>query len=479
MMAPMWERMYPYQRDDVAFCMWSRRCIIGHPCSGRKTLSGLAAAFEMATRSGLVLVAGPAMSRSVWHDEFRKWMPDLAGNFVNIRGSFAKYAKSFDSVAQTWAHRSRNGNDTELPIVVFVGYETLSGWGAWLGQFKWDVIVMDEFHELRGRQSGRVVDGIRKVFLKNARSARVGLTATPVWSRIDGLWTLLDLIRPGVFGTQGQFMREYMGAVFDPVYQRTVKGVLTNADELRVRLEPLLRAVPPEQLPEVTRQMIAVSHPAAAKRLAAAVLHASKGGVVDDQAMRRVLSAATQRETEVKLKTLWDYVGVHAHQRLLVATQTKSAVNTVKMTAPQGVKVFTFTGDEPLQRRLDLIREASLAPAPVVVCCTMQSIRQSVDASALDGAVVLEMPWGAEEAIQFEGRFRRVSRVSAAPVDLAYIVLDDSFDRRCVELLLQKLDERGQVVGMTDADQKIRDTFGVEDVDRALRDMLQRLQIDP
>jgi SNF2 family DNA or RNA helicase len=87
----------------------------------------------------------------------------------------------------------------------------------------WDIVIVDEAHLLANPASKRR----RSVGQIRARW-RLLLTATPISNRLIDLYSLIDLIRPGMLGTQREFEDEY---VADPGTARVLKPQM--AEKLR------------------------------------------------------------------------------------------------------------------------------------------------------------------------------------------------------------------------------------------------------
>jgi SNF2 family DNA or RNA helicase len=87
----------------------------------------------------------------------------------------------------------------------------------------WDMIIVDEAHLLANPLSKRR----RSVAMLRARW-RLLLTATPISNKLIDLYSLIDLVRPGMLGTQKEFENEY---VADPGTARTLKP--QKAEQLR------------------------------------------------------------------------------------------------------------------------------------------------------------------------------------------------------------------------------------------------------
>lgn len=433
---PFWERLRPAQQEDVRLFMERNGILIAHPCSAGKTLTGLAAAFA----SGLpALICAPAIARGVWQQEIQKWSPN--SKMAVLRGR--KPDKSFIRANADF---------------YFINYEVLADWGPTLAAVEWRTIILDEAHEIRGRRTGRVVEGYRRAVALCCPRV-IGLTATPIWNRIDGIWTLLDLIHPGWFGTYGAFVKRYMQAEMSFEFGTLQLGDASNTDELRQRLDYTIRRLDSKtltpDLPEISRFPVLVENPQAAARLASVAQNLAakfgeaamnSGGYNDAVA---ALMKALSRETKNKVPALKEYLETHPNKKVLVATQFRDTAAHVaeKLKAHYGKSgdVYLFDGGTALNGRIDIFAQVKASDRPAAVVCTMASARQSIDASCMDAVAILELPWTVEELIQFEGRIQRVTR--EGDVEAVYFVVDGSLDKSLLDMLAHKLEERVAAIG--------------------------------
>ena len=80
-----------------------------------------------------------------------------------------------------------------------------------LSSLDWDLVVVDEAHRIRNPRtaSSLLVRSLRSRYL-------LLLTATPVENRLDDLFQLVSLVRPGHLGTAADFRRRYGVTERDP-----------------------------------------------------------------------------------------------------------------------------------------------------------------------------------------------------------------------------------------------------------------------
>jgi len=435
---PFWNRLRTAQREDVRLFMQRNGLLVAHPCSGGKTLTGIASAYA----SGFpALICAPALARGVWTSELRKWAP--TARLKQLKGR---------------EPQPITGDEADF---YFVNYEVLASWGGELVGVDWKTVVLDEAHEIRGRLSKRVTAGYRRAVALSCPRV-IGLTATPVWNRLNGIWTLLDFIHPGWYGTYGAFVRRYLDAEISWLHGGLVLGKASNVAELQGRLGYTIRRLPVEELlpelPPIARLPVFVDNEAAAQRLAAAMqgmVAKSVRGELNPEQVRAVLGNALMRETKLKLPALREYIESRPGAKVLIAAQYKESVAVIEryLINHYGMdNVLSFTGEVTLDKRLGIFDKiAKMAPdRTAMVVCTMASARQSIDASCMDAVAVLELPWTVEELIQFEGRARRTTRT--ADVEAVYITVDASVDRHLLEMLAAKFDERTAALGVETAD---------------------------
>jgi SNF2 family DNA or RNA helicase len=420
--------------------MFVRRCglLVAHPCSGGKTLTGIAAAHM----SGFpVLVCAPAIARGVWTAELAKWAPGV--RLRHLKGQTAQ---------------ALNPEEADF---FFVNYEVLSYWGPKLAGVDWKTVILDEAHEIRGRRAKRVIDGYRRAVALSCPTV-IGLTATPVWNRLDGLWALLDFIHPGWFGTYGAFVKRYLNAEISWEHGGLVLGAATNTAELHGRLMYTVRRLSVDELlptlPGIERMPVLVENADAAARLAQTmrnILSSSSTHEVTSMRVQEVLGVALHRETKLKLPALLEYIKQREGKKILVAAQYRVSVTMITdylCKHLDTVFVQSFNGSRTVDQRVATFNKVGAlgADKTAVIVCTMASARQSIDASIMDAVAVLELPWTAEELIQFEGRVRRVTRTGG--VEAAYFVVDASIDAHLLDMLTTKREERATALGATSDD---------------------------
>jgi SNF2 family DNA or RNA helicase len=94
---------------------------------------------------------------------------------------------------------------------------------------RWDLVVVDEAHHLKNRTTAahRLVDGLSTRFL-------LLLTATPIETDLEEIYSLVNLLRPGQFATPGAFRKQFVNGA-DPTSPRNRQQLKSLLSEVMVR----------------------------------------------------------------------------------------------------------------------------------------------------------------------------------------------------------------------------------------------------
>ncbi len=150
-----------------------------------KSVTAITAARELKAERMLVVTKG--MVRPGWLERFGEWWPDRAGDVGSItmgpgRAGLSKPAQA--RMASAYA----------APIQV-VSYDLMPH----VAKSGWDVIVLDEIHEIVSYRSATSAS-IRDLFAASPAATRLGLTATLLSAEPKNAWNLLHTYWPADWG---------------------------------------------------------------------------------------------------------------------------------------------------------------------------------------------------------------------------------------------------------------------------------------
>lgn len=175
--------------------------------------------------------------------------PSLVIAPTSVVENWVREARRFAPGLRVYAHRgSRRNVDFSSYDLVITSYGMLRADGERLASIVWRHLVLDEAQQIRNpaSQSFRAACAI-------SADHRLALTGTPMENRLLELWSVLQFLNPGFFGSRASFVRRYAG----PVERHQDEGVLV---ELRRRIRPfVLRRLKREvatELPERQEQTL-------------------------------------------------------------------------------------------------------------------------------------------------------------------------------------------------------------------------------
>lgn len=184
-----------YQAQAAEAILQGKSLLLADDLGLGKTCSAIAALTDPKTRPALVVTMTHLPGQ--WQKELGKFAPTLSSH-VLTRGQ--PYPLTIDA---------RTKKRKPFPDVVIGSYSKLAGWaGVLAGHIR--TVVFDEAQELRHNATDKY-NGAKHI--ADAAEYRVGLTATPIYNYGSEMFNVVDVLRPGVLGTQEEFLREWCSGV--------------------------------------------------------------------------------------------------------------------------------------------------------------------------------------------------------------------------------------------------------------------------
>ena len=381
-----------------------------------------------------------------------------------------------------------------------------------LTQVDWDLVVVDEAHRVRNPRtaSSKLVRALRARFM-------LLLTATPVENRLDDLYHLVSLVRPGHLGTVGDFRRRH-GAPSpgDPASSpsETTPGVTAVADLRRSMRDVMIRHRRSEvslMLPRRLAETLAVQPSEAEAGLYGRIAERVRAegrqtGPSRSMALRTVLRLAGSSPNAVA-PTL-DRMGWAdlAEEARSVSSCAKTAALAALLQRRQGgEKVIVFTSfRETLAQLLATARQLDLPVAEyhggldrkakdaaiwsfereMDVLVSTESAGEGRNLQFCHTMINFDLPWNPMQIEQRLGRIHRIGQTH--DVVLTNLVSRGTIEDRILDVLHAKLNLFELVVGELDMVLgRISDEFTFEDAvfdahvnsadDAELLDRLQEL----
>jgi hypothetical protein len=154
------------------------------------------------------LIVAPTGLLGTWRKEIGQHLrePGL-GDLVPTFGSALKQLKEEDAFSARDIETGRaalNGEAWRDAGVVLTTYETMRDYHFSFAKTRFSVVIFDEIQKLKNPAS----QVTRAAMALNAEFA-LGMTGTPVENRLQDLWSIMNVVAPGVLGSSRDFERRH------------------------------------------------------------------------------------------------------------------------------------------------------------------------------------------------------------------------------------------------------------------------------
>lgn len=175
-----------------------------------------------------ILIVSPAALTHNWRNELQKFAPSL---------SLLEY-KGIESV-----RRNKQKKVMEMNVVV-VSYQTMRNDFSYFSDKEFGTVVLDEAQIFKNRSSM-----LYKCISQLKADFKIALTGTPIENSLSDLWTLMDVLNPGLLGDYTSFVREFERPILNNIadIRRATLQRLVNPYLLRRTKEEVLKDLPPLQ----------------------------------------------------------------------------------------------------------------------------------------------------------------------------------------------------------------------------------------
>jgi SNF2 family DNA or RNA helicase len=339
----------------------------------------------------------------------------------------------------------------------------LQGWAPTLAQFKFDLCIADEAHQLRGWSS----DAKKKGQTRRERFAEVaaniprvwGLTGTPVYGFTRDLWGQLDAISGGLFSdTRGlpfAFHSRYCLG-FKDTYGWKADGRSPLADtELVERLEYIKiqrsRSEILKDMPAKIRQVIRVDEDAKAKKAAAA---RAKAGANEGRLMRLLKQTSAHKRDAVVENVVAELA---AGSKCVVFTLLRESADKMSKALEKAIQskdvatrmrevranIWTTHGDASPQVRFELARSFREHDGAGVFIATIDSVQVAVSLKGATSVHFADLHWQPSAMLQAEDR---PYEVGTTGLTIVYYVVRGSVDEHIEAVVLPKIETLARLV---------------------------------
>lgn len=216
-------KLKPYQKEGVKWFlnlyMNGFGCCLADDMGLGKTLQAIAFVCSAERNNKLpVLIVVPKIVLYNWKKEFEKFAP-----WQNVIIAYGGFGFS---------------NLLEDNMVYITTYDTLINHWIEFYRINYDVIIIDESQIVKNFRTKRY-----RAIQKLKTNFHISLTGTPIENSIEELWSLFNLINPGLLGSHGQFMSKFRDVYDNPQKLNVLKKIVAPF-VLRRTKEKVLKELP-------------------------------------------------------------------------------------------------------------------------------------------------------------------------------------------------------------------------------------------
>jgi len=238
----LYATLYPHQEEGYRWICnlyeKNRGGLLADDMGLGKTIQVLAFLLFLESRQKLSpsLIVLPIALIENWVKEIEKFAPSLAHDIHIHKGS----------------KRLKNYNAIKKHKLVFTSYDTLKLDQIILGKIDFTAIICDETQNVKSHSSqrSRALRAMKSEF-------RLAMTGTPVENSLDELWSIMDFVQPGSFGSLKDFREDYKGSEgnfqslfnrLQPYYlRRTKEEVMKEQLPEKIIEDPIYTSISKEQ----------------------------------------------------------------------------------------------------------------------------------------------------------------------------------------------------------------------------------------
>uniref|UniRef100_A0A669DK12 SWI/SNF-related matrix-associated actin-dependent regulator of chromatin subfamily A-like protein 1 n=1 Tax=Oreochromis niloticus TaxID=8128 RepID=A0A669DK12_ORENI len=407
--------LMPFQREGVNFAVSKQgRLLLADDMGLGKTIQAICIAAYY-RKEWPLLVVTPSSVRFTWAEAFRRWLPSLTPDSINV------VVKAKDSL--------RSG------LINIISYDLLSRMDKQQPGNPFNVLIMDESHFLKNMKTARCKAALP--LLKVAKRV-ILLSGTPAMSRPAELYTQILAVRPTLFPRFHEFGIRYCDA-----RQMTWGWDYTgssNLGELKLLLEEclMLRRLKSEvlsQLPAKQRKVVTVTIDGINTR--------TKAKMEEKEA----LLVFYNHTAEAKLQAIMEYITdmlecgrekflVFAHHKLVLDHITTELEK-------KNVDFIRIDGSTPSAERQQLCERFQYSAKTCVAVLSITAANMGLTLHSADLVIFAELFWNPGVLIQAEDRVHRIGQTSS--VNIHYLVAKGTADDHLWPMIQEKMNVLEQV----------------------------------
>uniref|UniRef100_A0A8C6Q7X5 SWI/SNF-related matrix-associated actin-dependent regulator of chromatin subfamily A-like protein 1 n=1 Tax=Nothobranchius furzeri TaxID=105023 RepID=A0A8C6Q7X5_NOTFU len=406
--------LMPFQKEGVNFAVSKQgRLLLADDMGLGKTLQAICIAAYYRNEWPILVVA-PSSVRFTWAEAFRRWLPSLSPDSINV------VVKASD--------------DMRCGLVNIISYDLLSRMSQkQQAGTLFNVLIMDESHFLKNMKTARCKAALP--LLKAAKRV-ILLSGTPAMSRPSELYTQILAVKPSLFPRLHEFGVRYCDAHQND-WGWDYSGS-SNLGELKLLLEEclMLRRLKSDvlsQLPAKQRKVVTMTLDGISSRTKTALTAAAKELTRCHRSKteeKEALLVFYNHTAEAKLHAIMDYITDMlecGRQKFLVFAHHKLVLDhIVAELVKKDVGFIRIDGSTPSAERHQLCEHFQFSSNVCVAVLSITAANMGLTLHSADLVVFAELSWNPGVLIQAEDRVHRIGQTSN--VDVHYLVAKGTAD---------------------------------------------------
>ncbi|KAM4730927.1 SWI/SNF-related matrix-associated actin-dependent regulator of chromatin subfamily A-like protein 1 [Anableps anableps] len=454
--------LMPFQKEGVNFAVSKQgRLLLADDMGLGKTVQAICIAAYYRNEWPLLVVT-PSSVRFTWAEAFRRWLPSLSPDSINV------VIKAKDNM--------RSG------LVTIISYDLLSRMDKQHPGPPFNVLIMDESHFLKNIKTARCKAALP--LLKAAKRV-ILLSGTPAMSRPCELYTQILAVRPALFPRFHEFGVRYCDAR-EKSWGWDYSGS-SNLGELKLLLEEclMLRRLKSDvlsQLPSKQRKVVTVTIEGVSTHTKAALSAAAKRlakGHRNKTEEKEALLIFYNHTAEAKLQAIMEYITdmlecgrekflVFAHHKLVLDHITTELLK-------KNVSLIRIDGATPSAERQQLCEKFQYSSKSCVAVLSITAANMGLTLHSADLVIFTELFWNPGVLIQAEDRVHRIGQTSN--VNIHYLVAKGTADDHLWPMIQAKMNVL-EKVGLSESnlsDNAMNASFYSKDPNqKSIMEMFQR-----
>lgn len=398
-----------------------------------KTVQTIAAMLKIAVKGPSIIIAPTSVCPN-WERELNKFAPNLKVSRLKEADDRAKTVESLGAGE-----------------VLIVSYGLFSIESEILSKVKWHMAVFDEAQALKNSLTQRA----KTATMINAKM-RLALTGTPIENNLDDLWSIFNIINPGLLGTKQSFHIRFADAHKNKVANRMLKLLISPfilrrlkgdvLDDLPPRTEQVITVEPTQReqelyealrlstLEELEKNKLAPNKAGQRRLQILSSLTKLRQFCCDPALLGKELKAGDSSKTKA-FEDLLDEALSGGH-RLLVFSQFVTYLQKIKAVLDKKKISYQYLdGSTTEKNRAKAINEFQAGEGDVFLI-SLKAGGQGLNLTGADYVVHLDPWWNPAVEDQATDRAYRIGQTR--PVNVIRLVVKDSLEEKILELHAKK-----------------------------------------